>query len=67
MDYGFTDKEVFIIWESLQSRKSFYEQSSNTKENRRCIRETEALIHKIESLDPMFRAWNLAKARYLDT
>lgn len=67
MDYGFTEKEVFIIWESLQSRKSFYEQSSNTKENRRCIRETEALIQKIESLDPMFRAWNLAKARYLDT
>lgn len=67
MDYGFTDKEVLILLECLQSRKSFYEQLSNTKENRRCIREIEAIIHKIESLDPLLRAWNLAKARYLDT
>ena len=67
MDYGFTDKEVLILWECLQSRKSFYEQLSSTKENRRCIREIEAIIHKIESLDPLLRVWKLAKARYLDT
>ena len=63
MDYGFTDKEVFILLECLQSRKSFYEHQPNTGENR----ETEAIIHKIESLDPLLRVWKLAKARYLDT
>lgn len=67
MDYGFTDKEVLILLECLQSRKSFYEHQPNTGENRKHIRETEAIIHKIESLDPLLRVWKLAKARYLDT
>ena len=66
MDYGFTEQDVLIIHHALRMRREYYERLQNSKENRRHIRETDAVIQKLEQ-DPMYRLLQHAKTSYRGT
>lgn len=63
MDYGFTEQDVLVIHHALRMRKEYYEKQQNSKENRKHIRETDAVIQKLEQ-DPMYRLLQHAKSSY---
>lgn len=64
MDYGFSPQDVLVIHHALRMRKEYYEKQQNSKENRKHIRETEAVIQKLESQDPALRLALRAKSLY---
>ncbi len=66
MDYGFTEQDVLVIHHALRMRREYYEKLQNSKENRKHIRETDAVIQKLEQ-DPMYRLLQHAESSYRGT
>ena len=64
MDYGFSNEEVLILVDALKKRIEYYESLPNSKEHRKQIRETQAVLQKIEELDPILRIAKLAKEQF---
>ena len=64
MDYGFTEQEILVIHHALRMRREYYAKLQNSKDNRKHVRETESVILKLESQDPVLRLALRAESLY---